>query len=256
MSLSLADEILVRVQNYWQLDDPQSAAEVAEQATADAPWDGRLWELLGLARKKLRDTEGARRCLETANSLVPLSVAAQCALADCYLSEGHKDAARVILTHVASSTHCPTQNLAELAAGLGRVGEFELALKSCRVASEREPDRDEPLYGMAYYMRRLRYPTEMIAAVVAQAHWLDPASMIYRLALATLYVELNRPNDAHLLVRGVCVDHLKCRNCLTKLERLFERVGNEEQRELCAARLQELDDQHEDQPWTPPCGPC
>ncbi len=256
MSISLADEILARVHSYWQLEDLQSAADVAEQATADAPWDGRLWELLGMARKKLRDLEGTRRCLETANSLVPLSIPAQCALADCYLAEGRKEAARVILTHVASNTHCPTGNLAELAAGLGRIGEFELALRSCRLASEREPDRDEPLYGMAYYMRRLRYPTEMIAAVVAQAHRLDPASMTYRLALATLYVELNRPGDAHLLVRGLCVARLNCRNCLTKLERLFERVGNEEQRELCAARLQELDESPEDQSWTPPCGPC
>ena len=256
MSTSLADEIRARVQSYWQLDDLQTAAEVAEQATADAPWDGRLWELLGMARKKLRDTEGTRRSLETANALVPLSVAAQCVLADCYLAEGRKEAARVILTHVAANTHCPTAHLAELAAGLGRVGEMELALRCCRSASEREPDRDEPLYGMAYYMRRLRYPTEMITAVVAQAHRLDPASMTYRLALATLYLELNRPGDAHLLVRGLRVEHFKCRNCLTKLERLFERVGNEVQRERCAERLEELDNQHEDAPWTPPCGPC
>jgi len=256
MSNSLANEILARVKSYWQLDDPQAAAEVAEQATADAPWNGRLWELLGLARKKLNDTDGARRSLETANSLVPLSVPAQCALADCYLREGRKEAARVILTHIAANTACPTANLAELAAGLGRVGELELALRSCRLASEREPDRDEPLYGMAYYMRRLRYPTEMIAAVVAQAQRLDPASITYRLALATLYLELNRPDDAHLLVRGLRVERLKCRNCLAKLERIFERVGNSTQRERCAERLQELDDRHEDQPWTPPCDPC
>lgn len=256
MSTTTVEEIRTRVQSYWQLDDPKSASQVAEQATADAPWDGRLWELLGLARKRMCDLDRARRALETANSLVPLSVPAQCALADCYLAAGQKDAARAILTHVAANTFCPTANLAELAAGLGRIGELELALRTCRLATEREPDRDEPLYGMAYYMRRLRYPTQMIAGVVAQAHRLDPASMTYRLALASLYLELDRPADAHQLVRGLRVEPLRCRNCLTKLEQLFERVGDEEQRERCAARLQELDQQQQDQPWTPPCGPC
>ncbi|MBL9124511.1 MAG: hypothetical protein JNG90_12825, partial [Planctomycetaceae bacterium] len=222
MSTNIAAETFARVRSYWEIDDPKAAHRVAEGAVADAPWDGKLWELLGLARQRVGDRCGARQALETANSLVPLSIAGQCALANCYLAEGLREPARVILTHLAACPELPTEHLAELAAGLGRVGELELALRMCRLASQREPDRDEPLYGMAYYMRRLRFPTKMIATVVAQAQRLDPGSMTYRLALALLYAELDRGSDALALVKEVSLETLRCRSCLEKLTRLFD----------------------------------
>jgi hypothetical protein len=96
----------------------------------------------------------------------------------------------------------------------------------------------------------------MIASVVARAHRLDPRSITYRVALAILYAELHRVEEAYALVQPVRVDRLTCRHCLTKLAGVFQSVGDAQGAQRCQERLRGLPDDHEDQRGRPACGPC
>lgn len=236
VAMQIADDVRTR----WQCGDLQGAAALLASAQVESPDDGGLWEFRGLTLTQLKRYPEACHALETASLLAPLSVCGQCGLAQCYLELDRRELARFMFRGLASRRDCPTACLAEIAAGLGRLGELELALQVCREASAREPESDEPLYGMAYYMRKLKYPAALVRAVVARAHRLAPDSTVYRVALAILHEELGDWEQAHAVVRGMPPNRVCCAHCVAHLQTICEMAGDEPAAAACRRRLAEL----------------
>jgi len=236
VALQVADDVRTR----WQAGDYVGAEAVLASAVAESPDDATLWEIRGRTLARLKRFGEACHALESASLLAPLSLSGQCTLAQAYLELGKRDLARFMLRGLAARRDCPTSCLSDLAAGLGRLGELELALQVCREASARDPEGDEPFYGMAYYMRKLKYPAALVRAVVEQAHRLAPDSIVYRVALAILHEELGDWELAHGVVRGVKPENVCCAHCISHLQTIYEMAGDEPAARGCRERLDEL----------------
>jgi Flp pilus assembly protein TadD len=236
VALQVADDVRTR----WLTGDFQGAEARLATALAESPDDAALWEIRGRTLVRLTRYGEACHALEMASLLAPLSLSGQGALAKSYLELGRRELARFLFRGLAARRDCPTTCLSDVAAGLGRLGELELALQVCREASAREPDGDEPFYGMAYYMRRLKYPAALVRAVVSQAHRLAPDSTVYRVALAILHEELGDWEQAHAVVRGVAPDCVCCAHCVARMQAIHELAGDEPAAADCRQRLREL----------------
>jgi tetratricopeptide (TPR) repeat protein len=201
------------------------------------PDNGRFIELQGLVWQRQQRFEPARRAFELASSLVPLSIAGQLALADAYRRCGQPADARQILSHLAGRDDIPTTLLSHLTAGLGHLGEYQLALEVSREAVQREPDRDEAIYGMVFYMSKLNYPTECMLPLLRRAVSLAPERQLYRLGLAWISARAGHWDEAYMVCRGLIAGRIECRNCLHFVISVFEIVGDDLRRETWRAEL-------------------
>lgn len=216
------------------------AAAVAKTHLAQSPDDGRFIQLLGLAWYAEGRLRSARHAFETALFLAPLRAEALLALAEIYASLKRPRDARVSLTLLAERTDLAAELLPRVAALAGRLGDPRLALALCRRSIELDPDCDEALFGAAYYMRRLEFPAEMIAAVLRRAVHLDPDCCLYRRTLASLLASMNELSEACELYRSIEPEQVCCRGCLQTMIEVFDRLGHPARRDACLARLERL----------------
>jgi tetratricopeptide (TPR) repeat protein len=221
----------------------REALRVAEGGLRQQPDDGRLWETVGLIQHARGEFKTACRAIETASLLVPLGPRAECVLAETYLHLGQGELARLIYQHLAELPKVPTHLLSQIASGLGRLGEVHAALQVCRDAARRQPDRDAPMFAMAYYMGRLRYPLEVILPVLDRAISLAPECILYRVSKAMLLERNGQPAEAFAAVRTVNVNDLcslRCGRCLARLCNLYTEAGDDERAEACRTAMAEM----------------
>ena len=226
----------------YELGDLEACEQLLRVGLLQFPDDGRIVQLQGLVWHARRRYVSAIRALELASTLVPLSLPAQLAMADAYRRSGRPNDARTILSFLAERSDMPTVLLPDLTAGLGIVGEYQQALDVCREASRREPERDEPLYGMAYYMNKLSYPPEVILPLLRQCRALSPESRLYRTSLAVMCGRAGQWEEAYELFAEVDPATLRCQTCLRFMIRVFEHIGDHERRDAGLCRLLELVD--------------
>ena len=207
------------------------------------PDDGRLAELQAIVWHGQEEFELARGAFETAQLLVPLSVPGQLAMADACRRLGDRESARTTLYFLAGRDGVPTQYLSALAVGLAQLGDYQRALNVCREASHREPERDEPLYGMAFYMTKLDYPLQHVLPVLERAHSLAPDCIHYRAALAIMYCRAERWTQSYQLFSALEPEQVGCLNCLRHMIHVFERVGDDARRSACVARVMAIADE-------------
>jgi tetratricopeptide (TPR) repeat protein len=221
----------------------REALRVAQAGLDKQPNDGRLWDLVGLIQHARGEFNTACRAIETASLLVPLTPPVQCVLAETYLQSEQGELARLIYEHLAKLSDLPVYLLSKIASGLGRVGEIHLALQVCRRAAGRQPECDAPLFAMAYYMGRLRYPLEVILPVLDRAISLAPDCVLYRVSKAMLLERHGRTAEAVSVVRAVPVAELaslRCGRCLARLCQLFLGAGDTERAAACRQALDEM----------------
>ena len=210
---------------------------------ADAPNDGKQWELCGLIRNALKDRDGAIDALEHAVVLVPLSAAGQCTLAHCYTTAGHKQLAREMFEFLMSKTSLPTRLLPLIAVGCGRIGELELALEACRRAADANVDGADPIYGMAHYMERLDYPPEVIMSLLHKAIELEPGRIRFRIALAKTLCRIGSNDEAYSIIGIIRKDEIQtihCRHRLRQLASIYTAVENHEMADYCIRQLKTI----------------
>ena len=217
----------------------QEIAELKRQLTDDVN-AGRCWERLGILELARDRREAALHSLETASVLVPLSHRGQLALAACYSASGFPESARTIYQHLAAAVHFETELLADLAAGLGRVGEHELALAVCRDASQRMPGVAAPLLGIARHLRRLRRPAATVLPYLTQAFELDPTNTECRISLAWMLHACGRSVDGAELLDSVAVADVECVPSLTRMRHVFVAAEDEYCASVCKYRLEAL----------------
>lgn len=209
----------------------------------ESPDAGRLWEQLGTLLVQRRHFDAALWSLETASSIVPLTHAGQVALAECYVDAGYIEAARSIYRYLAAAIRIDTELLERLAAGLGRVGEKDLALDVCREAVQRLPRAAGPLLGIAYYLRRLRRPAASVLPYLKRAFDLDSRNLECRIALAWMLHATGRSADGADLLDGLQVRDLECVRSLTMMHRVFEAAADVDYASACKYRLDSLAEQ-------------
>jgi len=226
-------------QSISSADLEQQIAELKLQLQADAD-AGRVWERLGMLELARDRREAALHALETASLLVPLTHRGQLALAACYAASGFPESARAIYRHLAAAIHFETDLLADLADGLGRVGEHELALAVCRDAAQRMPGVAAPLLGIARHLRRLRRPAATVLPYLARAFELDPTNTECRISLAWMLHACGRSADGAELLDSVAVAEVECVPSLTRMRRVFVAAEDEYCASVCKYRLEAL----------------
>lgn len=234
------DTALTQARQYLSDGRGMEAAAVARSQLAERPDDGRFVQLLGLAWYADGQRKSARHAFETALFLAPLTQESLFALADLYATEGRRNDAHVSLSLLAEKSDLSADLLPRVAALLGRIGDPRAALQLCRRAAERDPDCDEALFGAAFYMRRLNFPPEMVAALLRRAVRLDSECCLYRRTLAGVLTSMNEIGEAYELYRTVAPEQVCCAGCLRMMVEVFDRSGDEDRRDACTARLQQL----------------
>lgn len=204
-----------------------------EEALSLDPDSGRLIELGGLLAYAQGRFGDAVHGFERASLLVALSIEAQLRLAELYARGGRKADARMILAFLASRPDMAIDHLPILAAGLGRIGEYQLALDACREALRREPDFDEALFGMAFYMHMLDYPNECILPLFRRALSLAPDSDLYRLSLAMMCARAESWQEAYRLCCDLELHRVRCANCLKFMLYVFNKAGDRHRGAAC-----------------------
>ncbi len=217
----------------------QQIAELKRQLQLDAE-AGRAWEQLGVLEFARDRREAALYSLEMASLLVPLTHRGQLALAACYATAGFPESARTIYRHLAAAIHLESDLLANLAAGLARVGEHELALAVCRDAAQRMPGVAAPLLGIARHLRRLRRPAATVLPYLTRAFELDPANTECRISLAWMLHACGRSVDGAELLDSVAVAEVECVPSLTRMRRVFVAAEDEYCASVCKYRLEAL----------------
>lgn len=207
---------------------------------SESPDEGRLWELLGELAHRQGDSRLAIDAFERAALLVPLHTESQLALARCYESAGHRATSAAIYGFLSDDPRLEAETLEPLAAGLGRCGDHERALGVCRRAADQMPENPQPLMGMVHYMRRLRRPVETIIPVAFRAHRLAPDDPEYRITLAWMLHEVGRTEEGARLIDAMQCEAFSCIRCLSLMQHIFERVGDETNATVCRTRLMVL----------------
>lgn len=227
---------------HYELGELAECEELLRTALLRFPDDGRFIQLQGLLWHAHRRFAAACRAFEAASLLVPLSAAAQLALADIYRRTGRNDDARTILSFLATRHDLPTILLPGLTAALGLLGEYQQALEVCRDASGRDPEQDEALYAMAYYMNKLEYPLECIVPLLRRAISLAPDSRLYRVSLGILCARSGNWDEAYTYFAPLDAAEMRCQTCVRIMARTFDRRGDIAKRDAALARLEQLAD--------------
>jgi tetratricopeptide (TPR) repeat protein len=204
------------------------------------PDSGRVWEMLGILTNTLQEVPLAMSALERASSLVTLSIQGQLTLAKCYERTGFRETAKAIYLHLATLERLADEHLKPLAEGLGKFGEYQMALAVCRQAAKRMPDSSEPLLGIVHYMRRLRIPAERILPTLFRAYRLAPEDKDCRITLAWLLHETGQSAAGARLLEQLDCDDFTCIRCLTLMQHIHETVGNIDHANDCRHRLKVL----------------
>jgi len=225
---------------HYDLGELLECAELLRTALLRFPDDGRFIQLQGLLWHSQRRYAAACRAFEMASLLVPLSAAAQLALADVYRRSGRNDDAKTILSFLVTRHDLPTILLPGLTAALGLLGEYQQALEVCRDASRRDPEQDEALYAMAYYMNKLDYPLECIVPLLRRAISLAPDSRLYRVSLAVLCARSGNWDEAYAIFAPLDVAEMRCQTCVRFMAGAFDRRGDIAKRDAALARLEQL----------------
>ncbi|MDG3008063.1 tetratricopeptide repeat protein [Paludisphaera mucosa] len=213
-----------------QLDEAGDLAELSLDVEAD---NGLLWRFVGVLRHRCGDYTGARDALETAQALVPFDPTTSCLLAESLARTGHPGPAREVYEALVGDDRCPDKLLPAIAAGLGYLSEFSLALDVCVELIRRRPEHAEAHFGAAFYLRRLGRPPATALAFVARAHELAPDVELYRISLATLLDHAGRRDEAYELLRGIDLDGVSCRCCLRRMTTIFLAAGDSTRGETC-----------------------
>jgi tetratricopeptide (TPR) repeat protein len=238
--MSSTEDFLSTGVERFEAGDYREAAEIARQGIGSSPDDGRLWQLYGLAQWSLGHLLQAREALERVSCLIPLNETAQCALADCYLRLGQPESARAIYTFLAEKEVREHALLPAVAAGLGKLAEYEMALYVCRKIVQQQPNHHQALFGIAFYLNRLGAAPENLIPPLSLALKLAPHLLTYRLNLAFVFAELHRYAEAYALLQTVPLEAVRCPCWLQRMSDIFARVHDDVRQRTCQRQLETM----------------
>lgn len=236
---TFADELLHEAYDDFANGRLLDALESLQRCLTINPDSGRGWELLGLVFHGMRTWGEARIALEQASLRVPLTAAADCALADSYLAEGQRDWAKSQYKSLIGRRDVSATVLLATAAGFDHLGEPGSSVVACRRALAVDPGSAQSYFDLSYYLGRCGAPDSQIEANARYAINLAPDSIAYRIGLAGFLHTSGRSQEAADLLQPLTHHHVSqmcCQCCLIRLLGVFEAVGDEERASWCRQR--------------------
>lgn len=234
------EELQQRAVHLLQAHDFEAAQKWAAAGILVDENHGELWQVRGIALRMLGRFREAASALETATTLIPLNVFAQCALADSYARLGKRKLASFLYRRLLKEKQCPTQLLPAVSSGAGAIGDYACALNVCRQIVRREPDHHAAIFGIAFYMEKLDYHPEEIVHWVKEAFRLRPQSVTYRLSYASTLEYLGRVPAARELLVDIDVRSIHCSRILNRMAEIFAKAGDAASTCRCASRMAAL----------------
>lgn len=228
--------------------DTQAVVDLALESLTSYPNDGRLWEILGVARSWQNEHSQASAALETASLLKPLDIAARFCLAGSFAQTGRDSLAVFLFQLVGDDPETPQWLLPRVASRLGQLGAHHQALQVCRRIAQADPYHHESRFGTGYYLRRTGAAVEEAAAAIEEAHRLAPEVDLYRIVLAGLWRESGRVEEACELLRELRVHTVRCPCSLRQMMQVFQAAGDSVRSDACQSQINKLKEKE------PPCG--
>lgn len=225
----------------------EAAFEATEIGLRLYPENGQLWETRGIALWWLDQLPHSMASLEMASTLTPLSPSGQLALAGCYLRTDYVESAKCIYEYLATRKDLSAELLADLAYGLGQVGDLPLALDTCREVVRQMPDCADAWIAMAFYMAALEHQPEEVAAVLKRAFETSPNPTLARIDFALLLARSDHLDQAYQLLCQLPLDDLLSVRCPPRLDRLvllFRHMADDARARACEAQSLRLREQH------------
>ena len=133
--------------------------------------------------------------------------------------------------------------MSDMVCGLAALEDRQAALEVCRKAAEGDPNCEQSLYAVAYYMARCGYPTEFVIPVMHHVVKLAPRELRFRVALGMLQMAAGENDLAYRIMREVSrpqLASLSCTRCLYQFADLFGSRGDEHRRCVCLLRARAL----------------
>jgi len=224
----------------YEAGDVETALNLVKRRLRLDKEDGRGWEMIGLIQYSRRRFAIAVSALERASLLVPLCPAARVCLAHGYAKIDHEDLSRDLLAELIDDQSLSVPLLLQVATGLDSIDSPGMAMLTCRVAAERDPDHPQTFYDMGYYAARSGHHPNITEALARKAITLDPENVCYRVGLASLLVKQGRDDEAYHFVSRFTneqIERISCRCCLSRIVDLFEQQGDLRRVVLCRQQL-------------------
>ena len=230
--LDLTDRWLSKIRESFEAEDMALTQSLLDESLQETNSSPKLMEVAGMIAYSRGDFEESIRLIEEASFQIVLTLSGQLTLANAWLRQGQTDSAKTTLLFLAETIErVPSSMLPDLTHGLAKLGEFEAAISVCRNAFDRHPDDDNAVFGVAFYMHRAGYPSELVYNVMAKAVQMDPNSDLYRLNISILSCSLNRFQEAYTHACRLSPARLKAIPCAcmkANLLKLFIRFGDSE----------------------------
>ena len=227
-----------RIWDAYNSDGATAAAHVANEgiiATDRAP---KLLEISGIIAYERNDFDLAIAQIGDAMREIRLSFASQFVLAKSWLKTNRQDDAESTLVFLVEMIEqVPCHMLPDLTQTLASIGRDDLALVVCRTACDRHPEDDNAVFGVAFYMHRCEYPTELVKNIIAKAIELHPNSNVYRVNMAAVCCTLEYWNEAYehaCRLPDSALSSIPCKCMVKQLRDLFERFDDHQRLGLVA----------------------
>lgn len=185
------------------------------------PDQGELWQLLATILHSEANWKEALAAIENASALIPLSLAGQLVLADCYSFTDKHDLALVAYRHLLEQETLPVEYYASMYVGFKRAGKFEQAMACCRKAVEIAPENDEAYFAMAHCMSTLAFAPRQVTAVLQKAVELAPDKPNYRISLVTQLALTKRRQEAYEVLTQGAPDVIGTVHCVCVVRQLL-----------------------------------
>lgn len=206
----------------------------------DEAGNGQMHMAAGLAFADVRLVVSARRALETAQTLVPLSPEAELTLADCYVESKDAAPAVTLLQNVGMRRDSPCMLRLRAAGRLEKLGRQRTGWMICRRAVEDFPEEPQAWLDLSYFMGRVGSPFRRIESAARRAIDLAPEVAGYRISLASALFQRDRALDAYQLIRNLGreqIDDVTCDCCLKRLSQIYQVAGDSDRYRQCLNRL-------------------
>ena len=231
---------LVQLLSKGQYDEVLEA--IAHHCYCSSIPEGRILEMRGLAHYGLVDIPSSIRDIETANTLVPLSLVAQISLASCYLQQKFPLSAEAIYTHLMAqpATFESMTICTGVAEGLTRLDLAPEALGVGRRGLLRFPNSHRLNFLCGINLREENAPAHITKDYFQRALRQNPQSIHYAIEYAKECLTAGEVEEAANTLRPLNPSNVQCVAALQRLRLVYAQLDDDVMTETCDDQIRVL----------------
>lgn len=194
--------------------DHMIADSLVQQALCETDRAPKVLEIAGVLAFNQGRHADAIDLIEEAMFVQTLSITSQITLAKAFLREGRRDRAMTTASFLVDIIQrIPCEMLADVSQVTSELRRYDLALSVCQEALKRHPEDDQAIFGAAFYMFRLGYPSDNVKDLMYQAIEISPETEFYRLNLAVVFYHEGEMEQAYQQIQDVSDEALEMIPC-------------------------------------------